>query len=874
MAPFKPVDRRGKGRKASVVTRLEYVDSPSVAMPEEVTTKLKHVGQSRQRLDGLEKVTGAALYVDDLEFGPNLLYAEIVESPHAHALIKRIDTAEAEKVPGVVRVVTGKDFPDRFGLYMQDRFIFPTDRVRFVGEQVAAVIARDAKTAKRAAKLVKIAYEELTPVLDLGEALSDNAVLVHPDLGGYSHCPWFFPKSKTNIAHWRKTRKGDVDKGFQEADLVFEETYTVPRYAHCAIEPHAIVGLYDLSGRLTLWSASQSPYTQRHVFAQALAARGISHKDIRVVTPYVGGGFGGKAGVSMEIIGAALAVLVKGYPVKLRWSRAQEFYNTYQRQGVVAHIKMGVRMDGAITAIEHTLRWDAGAYVEYGANVVNAVGLSATGPYRIPNVKIDSVCVYTNLPPGGPYRGFGYSEFMFGLESHINTLAKMIGIDPVKFRRKNAIREGDTLAYGARMNASGLEEAIDRVAREIGWGKKELSKDPRKAIGKGFACFWKAPAMPPNAASAAFLKFNEDGSLNLSVSGMEIGQGYLTVMAQIAAEVLTVPLSKIRVEPPDTDRNAYEWQTVGSHVTWGCGNAVKAAALDAREKMFDVVHRAHGFSKDDLYLEDEKVKCRTHPEFALPLKDFVISGIQTAHGNFLGGPILGSGIFMPEFTSALSDPETSQGGHPNVHYTVGAAAVILEVDKDTGKMKVLKATLAVDAGKAVNPDLVNGQIIGGMVQGLATVLYEDMRYDFKGKLLNANFADYKIPTAMDIPEQIVPIIVEVPQPDGPYGARGVGEHTMIPAAAMVANAVEDAVGQRIRSMPITAEKVALALHGIQYEDVKGAYMGFCHVARASEVGSQSVSCAPEPQVSSSITEKPFQRGGCRGRGGEPANRKG
>jgi carbon-monoxide dehydrogenase large subunit len=377
------------------------------------------------------------------------------------------------------------------------------------------------------------------------------------------------------------------------------------------------------------------------------------------------------------------------------------------------------------------------------------------------------------------------------------------------------------------MNPSGLHEAIDRVAAEVCWGQKQISKDPNKVVGKGFACFWKAPAMPPNAASSAFIKFNEDGSLNISASGMEIGQGYLTVMAQIAAEVLTVPVHRIRLEPPDTDRNAYEWQTVGSHVTWGCGNAVKAAALDVRGKMFDVVERALGLSRDTLYLEDAQVKCLARPDFALPFKDFVISGIQTPKGNFIGGPILGSGVFMPEFTSALSDPETSQGGHPNVHYTVGAAAVILEVDKQTGRMRVLKAVLAVDAGKAIHPELVKGQITGGVLQGLATVLYEDIRYDLKGRLLNANFTDYKIPTSLDLPDEIVPIIIEVAQPDGPYGARGVGEHTMIPAAAMVANAVEDAVGLRLKSLPITAEKVALELRGIRYDEVKGSYMGLC-----------------------------------------------
>jgi carbon-monoxide dehydrogenase large subunit len=250
---------------------------------------------------------------------------------------------------------------------------------------------------------------------------------------------------------------------------------------------------------------------------------------------------------------------------------------------------------------------------------------------------------------------------------------------------------------------------------------------------------------------------------------------------------------------------------VGSHVTWGCGNAVKAAAEEAREKIFDLVNRALGHDRGSLLLEDEKVKSTAAPDFELPLEGFVIAGICMEDGTFRGGPILGSGMFMPEFSSALSDPETSQGGHPNVHYTVGAAGVVLEIDKETGKMRVLKTALAVDVGQAINPNLVESQITGGLLQGLATVLYEDMRFDEQGRLLNPNFTDYKIPTSLDVPDEMIPIIIEVPQPDGPFGARGVGEHTMIPAAPMIANAVEDALGIRIKSMPVTAEKVALAV---------------------------------------------------------------
>lgn len=779
--------------------------------------EFKYVGKPVKRIDELDKITGAAQYVDDIDFGPNLLHAHIVESPHAHALIKKIDTSEAEKVSGVVKVVTGKDFPYHFGLYMQDRYIFAQDKVRFVGEQVAAVVARDPKTAQKAAELVKVDYEPLPAIFDPVEAVKDGATLIHPDLGNYTHVPWFFPQGETNIAHWRKIRKGDIEQGFAEADLIFEDIYRVPRYAHCCIEMHGAVGLCDHAGRLTVWTASQSPHTQRHIFAEVLAPLGFSHKDVRVITPYVGGGFGGKAGVTMEILAAAIPTILRGYPVKISWSRAQEFYNTYQRLALVATLKMGVKKDGTITAFDYMIHWDAGAYVEYGANVVNASGLSATGPYRIPNVKIDALCVYTNLPPGGPYRGFGYSELLFGIESHTTRVANKLGMDPVEFKRKNAIKEGDSLAYGAPMTPNGLIECIDKVANAVEWDKKEESNDPNKALGKGFSIFWKAPAMPPNASSSAFLKFNEDGSLNILVSAMEIGQGFLTIMAQIAAEILSVPPEKIRVELPDTDRNPYEWQTVASHISWSTGNAVKAAAIDAREQIFEAVHQAYFLEKDSLYLEDEKVKCKTRADFEIPLKDIVISGIMTEDGTYRGGPIIGRGTFMPKFTSAMGDPETGQGGHPNVHYTVGAAALMLEVDKQTGRMKVLKAAEAIDAGKALNPTNVKDQISGGLLQGLATVLYEDMRYDENGKMLNPTFTDYKIPTSMETPDEVIPIIVEVPQPDGPFGARGIAEHPMIPAAPIVANAIEDAVGIRVKSMPITAEKVGLAMDAGQKE---------------------------------------------------------
>jgi CO/xanthine dehydrogenase Mo-binding subunit len=770
-----------------------------------------NIGKPAIRVDGREKVSGAALYTEDIEYGPDLLYAEIIESPLAHAKIISIDTSEAEKYPEVLAVVTGKDFPYKFGLYMKDRFIFAQDKVRFVGEQVAAVVARTPQVALRAAKLVKVVYEELPKILNEMDAMKDDAFLIHDELESYEHVPWFFPKPNTNIAHWRKTRKGDVEKAFEEADYVLEDSYYVPRYVHCAIEYHAAVAKFDKGGRLTVWASSQSPHTQRHLFAEALAPLGLEHKDVRVIAPHVGGGFGSKAGVTMEIMAAAIATKVQGHPVKLMWNREREFYNTYQRLGVTSTLKIGVKNDGKIVAIDHKLYWDAGAYVEYGANVVNAVGLSAIGPYKIDNISIDSVCIYTNLPPGGAYRGFGYSEFLFGLESSITRIAKHLKIDPIEMRKLNAIREGDRTAYGAKMNPNGLFQSIEAVQKAIGWDEEHKSDDPNKVIGKGFSLLWKAPAMPPNASSSCFLKFNEDASINILVSGMDIGQGYLTVMAQIAGEILGVPTSKIRTENPDTDRNPYEWQTVASHITWSCGNAVKLAAINAREQIFDLVVRTKYLPKETLFLENQKVKSTMNPNFELPLKDFVIDGIQMKEdGTFKGGPILGKGTFLPEFSSTKADPDTSQGGHPNVHYTVGAGAILIEVDKQTGKIKVLKVAEAIDAGKVINPSLAKGQVVGGLMQGLATVLYEDIRYDENGKLLNPNFTDYKIPTAKDVPDEVISILIEVPQPDGPFGARGIGEQTMLPAAPMVANAVEDALGVRIKTMPITAEKVLMA----------------------------------------------------------------
>jgi len=769
---------------------------------------LKVVGYDAVRLDGLEKITATAKFVDDVDLGPSMLYAAILESPYAHAVIKNIDISEAEKLPGVHAILSGKDFPGRFGLYLKDNQLFPTDKVRYVGQQVAAVVASSQEVADKAVSLIKVDYEPLPVLQDPVEAFKPDAILIHPDLGKYEVVPWLYPQPGTNVAHVRKIRKGDVEKGFEDADYILEDWYHVPHVVHAPIETHVSAALFTLDGRLTMWNSTQSPHTQRNILANVLK---MKHKDVRIIAPYVGGGFGGKAGVNMEVIAAACAMKVPGYPVRIRYSRKQEFQNTSQRQELKAYIKMGAKKDGTIIALKHQLFWDVGASAEYGSNVVNATGFSAIGPYRIPNVWIDSYAIYTNRPPCGAYRGFGYSEFHFGIESHIDSVAKALNIDPVEFRKKNAIQEGDTVAYGVEMGPTGILKCIDEVAKAIEWGKESKSDDPNKVRAKGFAAAWKAPAMPANESSAAFIKFSEDGSINVIVSGMELGQGFMTAMGKIAAEELGLSLDKVRVELPDTDRNPYEWQTVASHVTWSCGNAVRRAAIDAKQQIIRIVSTAYHIEEANLYLENGKVKCYTKPDFELPFENFVINGVEMPDGTFRGGPILGRGAFMPEFTSAKVNPETGMGGHPNVHYTTGAGAVEIEIDKETGKARVLRMAEAFDAGKAINPDLAKEQIEGGFVQGLGTALWEEVIFDEKGKIRNPNFTDYKIPTSLDVPREMHPIIVEVPQPDGPFGARGIAEHTMIPVMPAVANAVENALGIRIKNPPITAEKIVQAL---------------------------------------------------------------
>lgn len=765
------------------------------------------IGESVPRVDAYDKVTGAAIFADDIQFGPGLLHARIKRSPLPHALIKRIDVSKARQLPGVKAVVTGEDFPGYIGLYLQDRHIFCRERVRYVGDPVAGVAAISEEIAEEALDLIEVEYEPLPGVFDPEYGASPEAPLLHPDLGQYKVAPFIFPKPGTNISNHFKIRKGDVDAAWKDCAAIVERVYRIPHVQHVPLETHIAIAKVDESGRVTLWDSSQSPFAQRNLIAMAL---GKSQSDVQVIAPYVGGGFGCKAGVTMEALAVAIATKVPGRPVKLRLTREEEFHTAFVRQGVVLHIKLGCDKNGKLLAMENRFYWDGGAYTEYGVNVTRAAGYSSTGPYEVPNVKTDSYCVYTNHPVGGPMRGFGHPEIHAGIEQCIDELAHEIGMDPVEFRRINCLKENSILVTGGRMHRTGLLECIDKVAQAIDWGHKSPPSAPNKRRGKGVAAMWKAPAMPPNAGSSAVVKLTEDGKVIVEVGGQEIGQGAFTVAAQMAAAALGVPVEWVRVAGPvDTKYSPYEWQTVASRITWSMGNAIAAAAGDARRQILELVAQAWNENPEDLDIVDGNVISYKSEE-SRSLKDLVIYGLPRPDGKgWLGGPIVGRGSFMPTYVTGL-DPETGQGERAVVHYTTGAQAVEVEVDMDTGRVTVLRGAAAFDVGRAINPEAVRAQMEGGMVQGISTALFERLELK-EGIPQNASLVDYRIATSADVPPEIETIIVEVPQDDGPWGARGIGEHSMVPTIPAIANAIYDAIGIRISEPPFTSEKVYLAM---------------------------------------------------------------
>ena len=772
----------------------------------------KYIGVSVPRVDGVKKVTGAAKYVGDMKW-PRMLYAKCVKSPYAHAKILSIDVSAAKALKGVHDVITGDYYTKRGGLYLEDKNFLAVNTVKFCGEPVVAVAAETPEIAEAACELVKVEYEPLPVINNPMEGMAKDAVLIHPELHTYKVVPIFHPQAHTNISHHHIIRKGDADAAFKYAEehpdeyYITEHEYHVPHVQHTPIENHIAVAQYEPDGKCTVWASCQSPYAVR----QALSATfDIPLNKMRIISPYVGGGFGAKAGTTIEGIIIPLAMHSKGRPVMMEYTREEEFVNSYVRQGLYTKIKTAVRKsDGKFLAVQNNFYWDGGAYTEYGVNIVKASGFASTGPYEFDNVKTDAYCVYTNNPVGGPYRGFGMCEIHFGIEQNIDEVAKEIGMDPIEIRRVNGLAPGKSTGTGEIMKSCGFLEALDQVAEAIQYDKPcDAPSGPHKIRGKGIAGGWKSPSQPTNAGSAAIIRMNEDGTFFLMTSGHDIGQGSDTALTQIAAEVLCCDPSKFTIRTGDTDHTPYEWQTVASRITYCAGNAIKLAAEDLKEKLLDLAQIKLGYIKRELYLEDGWIINRNHPESRMPMSDLAL-GLAFEDGSGYGGPAIGVGTFtLPN--NINYDPATGYSPKPAAFWTTAAAGAEVEIDTETGVIEVKKMVESCDPGHIVNPELYKAQVEGGMMQALGTVLYEELLLK-DGKVLNKSFVDYKIPTIDNTPETFIAMGVEHPEETGPYGARGIGEPAMVPGAPAIANAIFNATGCRFTEMPITPERMLKAL---------------------------------------------------------------
>ena len=774
-----------------------------------VVREFRYIGKRIPPRDAFDKVMGIAPYVYDMEV-PGMLYAKLLQSTQPHARIKGIDYSKALSVPGVITVATGRDFPFRIGIYVGDRDLLAIEKALWVGHPVAAVIAENPRAAEKALDLIEVDYDPLPPVFDPIEAMKPEAPLLHPDLGKYRISPAFKPRPGTNIANEFRLLKGDIDKGFSKASVVVEGEFSIPFMSHVYMETQTVIAHYKPNGYVDIWSSAQSPFSARYLLAMSL---GMPVGRIRIHVPYVGGGFGGKAGLGWEPLAVMLSKKAGYKPVKLLFTRAEQMRLAPVVAGVKAWGKLGLDREGRIVAYQAKFIFDSGAFGDYTVNVSRTAGYACTGSYEVDNVECLSYAVYTNKIPTTALRGFGYPENHWVLERLIDMAAKKLGMDPAKVRSINLLKPGKSrTSTGARLreDAGDPQRVLREVVESLGWGKEPGSTGkPWKIRARGFALSVKGPSQPPDASSSAIIKFNEDGSVDVMVGTGNFGQGTVTSLAMIVAEEFGIPLEKVHIhELRSTNDSAYTWQTVGSRGLFTDGSALLEAIKDAKSKIKKVASAVLRVSEDHLEIGDGKVYVKGKPWHYIPLERIVM-GYLYENGNAIGGPIIGSGRHIAELNTFL-DPETGQGT-PTIFYTFGGTGVEVEVNVLTGEVKVVKAVQVFDVGKAINPLLVEGQMIGGFVMGQSRALYEELIFDEMGSVANPNLSFYYVARAKDMPDEWVLKIIETPQSDGPYGARGIGENVMIAVAPAIGNALYHGLGVDVRSLPLKAERVWRAI---------------------------------------------------------------
>ena len=764
-------------------------------------SELRTVGQSVPRLEGYAKVTGSAEYIHNLRL-PGMLYGKIHRSSVAHGRIVRIDPAAALALEGVHAVITIQDIltlvpHPYYGPAFHDQPILAHGKVRHVGEPVAVALATDPHIAEEASDLIQVEYEPIEPVFDEVAAARPGAPVLHDVLqpaGMFTDLKHLRGRSGTNVALDARVRRGDVAKGFAEADRIFEHTFRTGKVMHATFEP--MVSLAEMNGPdgLTIHTASQSPSFVRAEVSRLL---GWPENRVRVRTAFLGGGFGAKLYIKLEALVAVCALLVRR-PVRIALTMDEQFY-TITKHGATVRIKTGVKNDGRMIAREVETYWNGGAYADVGPRVTQKSGFTAAGPYDIEHIALDNYAVYTNHPPAGALRGFGISQLVWAYERQTDIIAREMGIDPIAFRRRNVLRNGRPHATGTILSDVEIDAVLDLIEQKMEWHRPFDHGSGTIRRGRGVAIGLKA-CISPTTSVATVLVYG-DGSCGLQCGTVDMGQASDTAMAQIVAEVLGIPTESVRVVHPDTDVTPYDMATLGSRSTFHMGNAVRAAAEDVRAQLLRIAATTLDSDPSELDCVDAEVVSRRGARMTL-------REIMLARFAMQAGTIVGVGSYTPSYMKA--DPETGQSPEITPFWMLGGAGAEIAVDMETGRIEVTKLVNVADVGHAINPKVVDRQLIGAAVMQVGFTLFEEMIFS-DGQVVNASLADYKIPGFLDLPRDLSAAFVEVPHRHGPYGAKGVGETGVFSPSPAIANALYDAVGVIVSDLPLTPERVLRAI---------------------------------------------------------------
>ena len=768
------------------------------------------IGVDVARADGPAKIRGAAQYTADVEL-PGMVYAKALRSTYPHARLVRVDAGRAQKLPGVVAVLTRDDLKGKnmyFGPVVKDQPVVAIDRVRYAGEVIAAVAAEGRDVAEEALDLIEVEYEPLPAVCDLLEAMKPEAPVLHAERVKAQSFPvksGFRLQDQGNVLSRYHVEEGDVSVGFAESDELFEDVYTSPKIQHAHIEPHATVAYWEPSGKLVLYTSTQTPSSIRAQLAELFE---IPQSKVRVIVPFLGGGYGAKTHPRLEPLAALLSRKARR---AVQWVLTrEEVFLTAHCQAAVVKIKTGVKKDGTIVARQVEGVYDIGAYALTSTNTGRNGGEVSGGPYRIKHQDLTTYCVYTNTPPTGPYRGFGVPQVCWAYESQMDDIARRLGIDPLELRLKNLLHEGEMFVTGDKLVSVGISDCVKRAAEAVGW-KGTAEQTPRalsgKVRGKGLAVMIKTTMTPSN--SSALVRMNADGSAVLLTSSVEIGQGTLTSLAQIVAEELGLPVERVSVTFPDTDVTPFDQSTSSSRTIFTMGTAARQAAQQIRQQLLEIGARVLEANVEDLQIVDGFLEVKGVPDKRRSIAQLFQARYGAAVGNMVGS-------FDNQTTGGL-DPSTGKGKGSAFHF-MSACAAEVEVDTETGKVTVQQVVSAVDAGKAINPRQCHMQNEGSMIMSLGSALFEEMVFD-NGQPINSTFLEYMPPSMEDHPDKFQSLLVETPHPEGPYGAKGVGEAGLGPIEPAIGNAVANALGGiRFKELPLRPDRILAAVDARRGQD--------------------------------------------------------